>query len=145
MSKAVITVASLGAGLAVFALIATIQTDPFTLTSHQGDVAIAPAPAELLAGETEPSHPARVALDAVLAAMGPAAAVRNEATQPMHVTAGLRRAAANASTSSTGTAPLAAPEEQTRSLVPCSPWFELGPKLGKIKGEGASRDVRLLC
>jgi hypothetical protein len=134
--KAMLAVATLASGLGLLAMIAQIQRDPFTLTSWSDATAQPPVQATSAGFD-----PAKLALDSVRAALGPAQAVTSRGVETARVSQGPSSSNVEPGAKSQP----AAAAQQEGNLVPCSPWRDLGPKLGNIEGEAASRSVRQLC
>lgn len=133
--KAVAAIASITAGLGLFAMIAKIEKDPFTLTS------VPQQPTTVAVNDTRAFDTSGIAFDAVQAALGPALAVHEKG----QITAHTQQRLLSPPVSDRIIATPPSIEGEKPELLPCSPWRDLGPKLGEVKGEDASRHVRQLC
>ena len=126
MTERNIALSSLALGLAALGLVATIQTDPLTLTRGTPPVQVVERPLRIIwAAEIAPLW--RVPR----AETSPATEPSNVLELPLQVITPLRRAAQTA--------------REERALEPCSVWRETGPKYVTDGVPTGTKWVRELC
>lgn len=140
MVKPAVTITSLVAGGALFAMLASIKLDPLGLTSLANGV-----PGDAASGlqsTADSAAPLRIELPEIQIA----ASTDERANSSAGVSAvleGSRKAIDRvASVRAPAKSGVDGPERQ---WVPCSPWRDLGPKLSKLNDAAVPRSVRQLC